>query len=217
MNFPIAVPAGLMLLVAGTPAAVPVSELSYDQLMSFVMFQYEDAYRDPTGHFCKFIKMSDKEDYCTVSMDYLDPELCKVEVRREFRASYKSGDVQGREFMRTRDVFLLSSLDLSQASEPEIDEAKQTSRQSFEAGIVIHRQESLQFSVVLDDKGAYRSCRVDGEDKNIPESECARMGLKPPESSKRMSLLFNRTNYKRAMAALRELQTTYCPSTGAPL
>jgi hypothetical protein len=204
-------------LVLTGGAGLSVAELNYDQLVSFVMFENEDAYRDPTGYFCKFIALSDKDDYCKAGMTYLDPKLCRIEVTREFRATYKADGVTGREFMKSRDVFALSSLDLTKVREPEIDDVRKTSRQTFEAGIDVHRKEVQQYSLLLDDKGAYRACRVNGEEKAIAQDACEKDGVQPPVSSKTMSLLFNSTNYNRAMTALRWLQNNYCASPGDPL
>lgn len=208
---------GVAVILAGVSSDLSVAELNYDQLVSFVMFENEEAYRDPTGYFCKFIALSDKDDYCKAGLNYLDPKLCKIEVTREFRATYASGGVKGREFMRSRDVFLLSSLDLSKVREPEVDYERKTSRQRFKAEIDVHRHEGTQYSVLLDDKGAYRACRRDGAETAISESDCEKGGVQPPESSKSMSLLFNSQNYNRAMAAIRWLQKTYCTSAGEQL
>ena len=208
---------GLAVVAAGAASELSVAELNYDQLVSFVMFENEEAYRDPTGYFCKFIALSGKDDYCKASLDYLDPKLCKIQVTREFRATYASGGVKGREFMRSRDVFLLSSLDLTNVREPEVDYVRKTSRQSFEAGIAVHHHEGTQYSILLDDMGAYRACRIEGAEKAISEADCMKAGEQQATSSKKMSLLFNSANYNRAMAAIRWLQKTYCTSAGDQL
>jgi len=204
----------LWLSIFGAGTAAAVAELNYDELISVVFFEDENAYRDPTAFFCRFIAIEDKDDYCKASMTYIEPKLCKVEVTREFRATYGGG--KGREFMKARDVFTLANLDLSKLSEPEIDDARKTSRQTFEAPINIKWHEGYQYSTLLDDKGAYRACVVAGDEKAISEEECARQGQQPYAGQRKISLLFNAGNYNRSMAAIRWLQKNYCPA-GDPL
>ena len=192
-----------------------IGELNYDQLVSLVMYENEEAYKDPTGYFCSFIKLADKDDYCKSAMTYLDPKLCKIEITRELRATY--GEGKGRDFMKTRDVFLLAGLDLAKLSEPEVDEEHKTSRQNFESDIVVHWQEGYQYSLLLDAKGAYRACLVNGAEEAITEEGCVKGGQQSPVASKKMSLLFNSRSYNRAMAALKSLRENYCVSNGDAL
>lgn len=189
-------------------AAQAVNQLNYDQLLSVVFFEDENAWRDPTGYFCQFIALKDKDDYCKVTMTYIEPKLCKVEVKREMRVTWDDG--KGRDFFRSRDVFTLANLNLSQLREPEIDDAKKTSRQTFTEPIDVKWHEGHQYTVALED-GKYKACLVDGNSRSMTEEECAAAGLEPYAGSKTMALAFNTENYNKAMAAIRWLQKNYCP------
>lgn len=189
-------------------AAHAVNQLNYDQLLSVVFFEDENAWRDPTGYFCQFIALKDKDDYCKVTMTYIEPKLCKVEVKREMRVTWDDG--KGRDFFRSRDVFTLANLNLSKLREPEIDDAKKTSRQTFTEPIDVKWHEGHQYTVALED-GKYKACLVDGVTQTMTEEDCAAAGLEPYAGSKTMALAFNTENYNRALAAIRWLQKNYCP------
>jgi hypothetical protein len=193
----------------GAATAFAVAELNYDELVSVVFFEDESAYKDPTGFFCRFIELTDKDDYCKASMTYIEPKLCKVEVTRELRATYGNG--KGREFLRPRDVFTLANFDLTTLTEPEVDYEHKTSRQTFVSGIDVKWHEGYQYSFALDAKGAYKACVVNGEEKDIPEADCVKAGAQPYAGLKKVSLIFNTENYNRSMAAIRWLQKNYCP------
>lgn len=205
--------AGLVAL-ACAGAAQAVNTLNFDELISLVFFEDEQAYRDPTGFFCRFIALKDKDDYCKVTLTYIEPKLCKVEVKREMRVTWEDG--KGREFILARDVFTLANLNLSKVTEPEVDDAKGTSRQSFSEPINVKWHEGHQYTFALDDKGQYAACLSNGEKKAISEADCVKAGEQPYQGTKNISLLFNSSNYNRAMAAIRWLQKNYCPA-GDPL
>lgn len=101
---------------SGAIVARAVDEPSYEELISLVFFEDARAYLDPTGHFCSYIALEDKDDFCKATMTTIDRKLCKVEVTRELRATYSNG--KGREFMNSRDVFTLANFDLSKLKEP---------------------------------------------------------------------------------------------------
>lgn len=200
--------AALAGLAAGIPAARAVNDLSYDQLISVVIFEDENAYADPTGYFCRFIALDGKDDYCKATLRTLDPKLCKVEVTREMRVTFNGG--KGLEYLRSRDVFNFANLDLTQVKEPEVDYDKKTSRQSFESGIDIKWHDGQKYTFALNGKGGYRACVAGGAEKDIPEADCKAAGIEKPEAFRKMSLLYNTQNYNRAMAAIRWLQKSYC-------
>ncbi|MEQ1717302.1 MAG: hypothetical protein ABL907_15200 [Hyphomicrobium sp.] len=204
--------AGMMaagVMTAGVTGAWAVAELNYDELISVVFFEDEGAYKDPTGYFCRFIALVDKDDYCKATMVYIEPKLCKVEVTRELRATY--GDGKGREFLKSKDVFTLANLDLTTLPEPEVDYEHKTSRQTFHSGIDVKWHEGYQYTFALDAKGAYKACLVNGAEKEMTEAECVTAGAQPYAGTRKVSLLFNTENYNRSMAAIRWLQKTYCP------
>lgn len=202
------------LLVAGIGSAQAVNGLNFDELISLVFFEDETAYQDPTGFFCRFISLKDKDDYCKVSLTYVEPKLCKVEVLREMRVTWENGE--GREFLKSRDVFTLANLDLTKLAEPEVDDAKQTSRQKFTQTINVKWHEGYQYTFALDAEGKYVGCLHDGKKEDKAEAACVQAGQQPYEGTRTLSLLFNSANYNRSMAALRWLQKNYCPA-GDPL
>lgn len=197
-----------LLAALVTTAAHAVNDLNYDELLSVVFFEDENAWRDPTGYFCQFIALKDKDDYCKVTMTYIEPKLCKVEILREMRVTWEDG--KGREFFRSRDVFTLANLTLTKLREPEVDDAKKTSRQTFIEPIDVKWHEGHQYTVALEN-GQYKGCITGGVSKDLPEKDCAGTGLEPYTGTKTMSLAFNSENYNRAMAAIRWLQKNYCP------
>lgn len=204
-----ALSAAVILASALGSAAYAVNDLSYDQLLSIVFFEDENAYRDPTGYFCNFIALKDQDDYCKVTMTYIEPKLCKVEVMREMRVTWENGE--GRDFFKSRDVFTLANLTLGNLREPEVDHAKKTSRQTFNEAINVKWHQGHHYTVALD-QGKYKACIVDGANKEISEEDCAKAGYEPYAGTKAMSLLFNSETYSRAMAAIRRLQKNYCPA-----
>lgn len=189
-------------------AAHAVNHLNYDQLLSVVFFEDENAWADPTGYFCKFIALKDKDDYCKVTMTYIEPKLCKVEIKREMRVTWDNGE--GRDFFSSRDVFTLANLSLGKLREPEVDDAKKTSRQTFHEALDVKWHEGHQYTVALAD-GKYKACIVNGVSTPMSEEDCAKSGMEPYAGSKTMSLAFNSENYNKAMAAIRWLQKNYCP------
>ena len=197
-------------LLAGllASAAHAVNHLNYDQLLSVVFFEDENAWADPTGFFCQFIALKDKDDYCKVTMTYVEPKLCKVEIKREMRITWENGE--GRDFFRSRDVFTLANLNLSKVREPEVDDEKKTSRQTFNEPMDVKWHEGHQYTVALDD-GKYKACIVNGVNTPMTEEDCAKSGVEAYAGTKTMSLLFNTENYNKAMAAIRWLQKNYCP------
>lgn len=198
-----------VVLCAGASSSLAVNHLSYDQLVSLVLFEDENAYLNPTAFFCRFIALQDGGDFCKVTITTLDPKLCKVEVTRDIQATVQDG--KAREFMRSRDVFVLANLDLAQLKEPEVDDERKTSRQSFRSQIDIKWHEGFHFTYALDDRGGYNGCIVDGVEKDLTQAACASAGQEPYGGTKSMSLIFNTDTYNRSMAALRWLQKEHCP------
>lgn len=197
-----------------TAAAQAVAELNFDELISVVFFEDENAYKDPTGFFCRFIALKDKDDYCKVTLTYIEPKLCKVEVLREMRVTWEDG--KGREFIRARDVFTLANINLTKLAEPEIDDAKGTSRQRFEETINVKWHEGYHYTFALGADGKYASCLSKEAQPSMSEEECVKAGQEPYTGTKSLALLFNSANYNRSMAAIRWLQKNYCPA-GDPL
>lgn len=200
--------AALAALGAITQTALAVNQLSYDELISVVFFESEKAYLDPTGFFCQFIALSGKDDYCKVSLTSIDPRLCKVEVTREMRVTHSEG--KGRDFFRSRDVFVLAHLELEKLVEPEVDYEHKSSRQTFTSPLNIKWHEGETYSVTLDASGAYKTCVIGGEEKVISEADCVKAGQEPMAATRSMSLLFSNDNYNRSMAAIRWLQKSFC-------
>lgn len=202
-------------IVLGAASAAAVNTLTFSELISVVFFEDERAYLDTKAFFCHFIALNGPGDYCNASLRVLDPKTCKTEVLRELQVTY--GEGSGREFMRSREVFTLASLDLTTLKEPEIDEKSGAFRQRFEAPIDIYTHEGFQYSFLLDEKGGYKACRIDGKEMQVSEDDCVKAGTKEPSTSKKMALGFNPDKYNRSMAAIRWLQKTYCPAGGDPL
>lgn len=201
-------------LLAGAAAAQSVAELNFDELISVVFFEDENAYKNPTGFFCRFIALKDKDDFCKVTLSYIEPKLCKVEVTREMRVTWEDG--KGREFIKARDIFTLANLNLAKLAEPEIDDAKGTARQSFSEPINVKWHEGYHYSFALGADGKYAACLSKDPQPSIAEEECIRAGQEPYTGTKSLALLFNSANYNRSMAAIRWLQKNYCP-VGDPL
>ena len=202
-------------VVLGATSAAAVNTLTFSELISVVFFEDERAYLNTKAFFCSFITLSGQGDYCNASLRVLDPKTCKTEVIRELQVTYGGG--AGREFMRSREVFTLATLDLTTLKEPEIDEKSGAMRQRLTAATEIYSHEGFQYGFVLDDKGDYKGCRIDGKDTQVFEDDCVKAGTKEPMSSKTMTLGFNKDKYNRSMAAIRWLQKSYCPVVGEPL
>ncbi|MGL4395446.1 MAG: hypothetical protein ACRCS9_02800 [Hyphomicrobium sp.] len=205
------------LMSALTLPAVAVNHLTFEQLLSVVLFENENAYADPTGFVCRFINLTDPTDSCKVDFRVVDERSCKVEIVREIRATYTDGAERGREFIKLREVFTLASLNLMGVGPPDIDEVARSARVSFKGEIDIYRHEGYHYTYALDQSGAYKGCRVDGVVKDIPEAACIEAGTHTPSASKSMSLVFNQNGYNRSLAAVRWLQKNYCPSGGEAL
>lgn len=199
--------------LAAAGAAGAVAELNFDELISVVFFEDEQAYKDPTGFFCRFIALKDKDDYCKVTLTYIEPKLCKVEVLRDMRVTWDNG--KGREFLRSRDVFTLANVDLTKLTEPQVDDARGTSRQTFSNALNVKWHEGHQYTFALSPDGGYKACIVNGTEQDIPEKDCVAAGQQPYAGTKTMSLIFNTQNYNRSMAAIRWLQKNYCPAGDA--
>lgn len=210
---------GVLAAIVATAAAVlpghAVNLLSFEQLLSVVFWEDETAYLDTKTFFCRGIALEAPDDSCNATMRVIDAKACKVEIMREFRATYGNGT--GREFMHTREVFTLANINLDKVRDAEIDEVKQTARQKFESETDIYFQEGYQHGFALDGEGKYKACRTGGEEKDISEAECVKSGVKLLWSKKTMTLGFNLPKYNRSMAAIRWLQKEYCPPNGEAL
>ena len=206
---------GAAALLAAATSAIAVNTLTFSELISVVFFEDERAYLDTKIFFCQYIALSGPGDYCNASLRVIDPKTCKTEVVRELQVTYGGG--AGREFMRSREVFTLAALDLTTLKEPEIDNEKGSMRQRLTAATDIYTHEGFQYGFVLDEKGDYKGCKIDGKDLAVPKDECVKTGTKELANSKTMTLGFNKEKYNRSMAAIRWLQKTYCPPAGDPL
>ena len=182
--------------------------------MSLVLFENVNAYVDTDTFFCQHIAKPADGDYCKASMRIIDRRTCKVEVIREFRATY--GEGRGREFMLAKEVFTFADIDLNRVK-PVLDTQKHTARLKFEGDVEIFRHEGYQYSFDLDGKGNYSACRVNGVPQSVPEDECVRRGTQTRSTSTTMSLLFNGGVYQEAIQAVDELQHVYCPIVGLKL
>ena len=198
---------GLTAWLAGPAAAQP----TFDELLSYVFFEDETATADTRSFFCRNIALTAPGDTCNAEFRVIDPNSCKVEVIREFRVTF--GEGKGREFMRAREVFTVANLDLAR-TQTEFDTARQTARGRFEADIDIYRNEGFQYGFDLDDNGAYRACRMDGQGVEMPEAACVAKGTRAATASKKMSLLYSKAGFQKAMDAVRRLQADYCPAGG---
>ena len=206
-----------VVLAAAIVPAFAVRDLTFEQLLSVVFFESEDAYKYPTPYLCRHITLTAPDDECKVSFRILDRPTCKVEIVREYRATYKDGAAAGREIMRSKDTVTIANINLFKIGQPVFDNQRRTARMTLVGDIDIDRHEGFEYSTLLDEHGAYRACRVGGEEKVISEEVCARFGTKPAESSRELALVFSKSNYNRSMAAVRWLQKTYCPMGGDPL
>jgi hypothetical protein len=202
--------AGVLLGFAVIPA-LAVRDLSFEQLLSVVFFESEDAYQYPSPYLCRHITLTAPDDVCNVSFRILDRPTCKVEIVREYRATWKAGSESGREMLLSKDVVTLANINLPKIGPPEFDNQRKTARMTLVGDLDIDRHEGYEYSVVLDERGAYKACRVDGVQKDVAEDVCANLGTKPVQNRKEMPLVFSRANYNRSMAAVRWLQQTYCP------
>ena len=204
---------GLFLGLAALPA-LAVRELSFEQLLSVVFFESEEAYQFPTPYLCRHIALTAPDDICKVSFRIVDRPTCKVEIVREYRATWKDGTAAGREIMQSKDVVTIANINLPKIGPPVFDNQRRTARMTLVGDLDIDRHEGLEYSVLLDEHGAYKACRIGGEQKDVSEEVCAKFGKKPAESRKELPLVFSKANYNRSMAAVRWLQKTYCPLSG---
>ena len=195
-------------------AAKAEVDVTFERLLSYVFFEDEIASTDPKTFFCSNIALPHAEDTCNASFRIVDENSCKIEVVREFRATW--GDGKGREHMRAKELFTVANLNLARTA-PTTDPDKHTTLAVFESDIDIYRHEGYQFAVDLDDKGQYKACRIDDASVTMPEEECVLKGTKSPSTSKKMKLLFSQSGYTRAMTAVRYLQAKYCPAGGNKL
>ena len=194
-----------------TPS-VSVAAPSIEQLMSVIFFDDAAAYENPSHVFCDQIALTDANDSCKMSFKVLDPDKCQVEIVRSYRATYGQG--RGREFLLERSVFTLGNIKLSKVSPPVIDAKRNVALTTLVGELDIARREGFEFSELLDDKGAYRACRINGEEKSMSESECAAAGAKPMSNAKEVPMAFSPQNYNRSLATVRLLQDAYCPMSG---
>ena len=189
-------------------------DVTFDRLLSFVFFEDDVAYTDPKTFFCSNIALPGENDACDATFRVVDANSCKIEVTREFRATWSDG--KGREFMRARETFTVANLNLD-LTQADYDQVNHTTRAEFESSVDIYRHEGYQFAYDLDGKGQYKACRIDGQTLDIPEQDCVLKGAKPASASKKMTLLFSQDGYKKAMSAVKYLQTKYCPAGGNKL
>ena len=204
----------LLGIVAAACAATVARAGAFEELLSIVVFEDELAYTDAQSFVCRHIATPAVGDFCKVTFRIVDPALCKVEIVRQFRATWGGG--KGREFMLAKEVFTFGNLDLNRTI-PEFEPEKKMARLRMEGVLEVFRHEGYQYAFDLDEKGAYATCRVEGASQNIPEEDCVRNGSKAPAASKKMSLLFGEFGYQKAIAALSTLQKEYCPSVAIKL
>ena len=189
-------------------------DIPFERLLSVIFFENPVAYSDPKTLYCSNIDLPGVNDACDASFRVVDANSCKIELTREFRATWSDG--KGREFMRTREVYTVANLNLD-LTRAEFDHINHAMRAVFVSGIDIYRHEGYQFGYDLDGKGTYKACRIDGQSLDISENDCLIKGAKPPSGSKTMTLQFTQNGYRKAMSAVRILQAKYCPAGGNKL
>lgn len=199
-------------LVAALTPAYAVANLSFEQLLSVVFFEDENAYQYPTPLFCHLVALTDPNDTCDVSFRVVEPATCKVEIIRQYRVTYGQG--KGREFMRAKDVVTIANIDMPKVAPPLFDPARRTARTTLVGDLDINRHEGYEYSYLLDEKGNYSACRMSGMALAIPEEECVKVGTVPAASSRQLPLVYSGASYNRSMAAVRWLQTSFCPAGG---
>jgi hypothetical protein len=204
----------IAFLAAAVLPALAVRELSFEQLLSVVFFESEDGYKYPAPFLCRHVALTAPDDTCNVSFRIIEPKICKVEIVREYRATWKNGNGAGREVMRSVDVVTLAYINLPKVGPPVFDPQRNTARMTLVGDLDFDRHEGLEYSVLFDDRGAYKSCKVGGVERDVSEEACAKLGKKPVENRKTMPLVFSRVNYNRSIAAVRWLQESYCPLPG---
>ena len=183
-----------------------------EQLMSVIFFDNAEGYQNPTPFFCSQIALTDAGDSCKMSFQVLDPDKCQVEIVRGYRATYGQG--KGREFLLERTVFTLGNIKLSKVIPPVIDPKQNVALTMLVGELDITRREGYEFSELLDEKGSYRACRVNGDEKQMSEAECASAGVKPKVNAKEVPMAFSPQNYNRSLATVKLLQDAYCPMSG---
>lgn len=207
------------LAVAGLarrPQSATAAEPAFEELLSYVFFEDTQAYLDPRNFVCRHIALTKADDFCNATFKVIDPNACKVEVIREYRATWTQDNKSGREFMRTKEIFTVANIDLQNVrTEPGV--RPRSKRARFEGAIDIYRQEGHQYAFDLDSDGFYHACRIDGASVDISEAECVARGAKPISGSTKMSLLFSETGFDKAMSAVKRLQRDFCPAGGNKL
>ncbi len=207
------------LAVAGLarrPQSATAAEPAFEELLSYVFFEDTQAYLDPRNFVCRHIALTKADDFCNATFKVIDPNACKVEVIREYRATWTQDNKSGREFMRTKEIFTVANIDLQNVrTEPGV--RPRSKRARFEGAIDIYRQEGHQYAFDLDSDGLYHACRIDGASVDISEAECVARGAKPISGSTKMSLLFSETGFDKAMSAVKRLQRDFCPAGGNKL
>ncbi len=206
---------GISLVVGVALCTTPASCFNtppIEQLMSVIFFDNAEAYQNPTPFFCNQIALGDADDSCKMSFQVLDPDKCQVEIVRAYRATYGQG--KGREFLLERTVFTLGNIKLSKVSPPIMDPKKNVALTTLVGELDITRREGYEFSELLDDKGTYRACRINGDEKAMSEAECASAGAKPKVNAKEVPMAFSPQNYNRSLATVKLLQDAYCPMSG---
>jgi hypothetical protein len=200
--------AGLAFALA--PASIAVAS-SFEILLSVVFFENEFAYKDPETFICRHIALTADGDYCHASLKILDPGLCKVEIVREIRATWRDG--RARDFILAKDVFTLANLDLKR-TEKELLPDQKAARMRLEGIGEVYRHEGYSYSFDLDPSGMYASCRAGGESLEISEQDCIERGTGALKPSNKMALLYAEQNFEKGIDALGVLLSNYCPRKG---
>ena len=198
------------------PPSATAAEPTFEELLSYVFFEDTAAYLDPRNFVCRHIALTKADDFCNASFRVIDPNACKVEVIREYRATWAHDNQAGREFMRAREIFTVANIDL-QKVRTENGVRPRSRRARFEGGIDIYRHDGYQYAFDLDSDGFYHACRIDGASVDINEADCVARGTKPVTASEKMSLLFSETGFDKAMSAVKRLQADFCPAGGNKL
>lgn len=192
------------------------AEPAFEELLSYVFFEDTEAYLDTRNFVCRHIALTKADDFCHATFKVIDPNACKVEVIREYRATWTLDNKSGREFMRAKEIFTVANIDLQNVrTEPGV--RAHSKRARFEGAIDIYRHEGHQYAFDLDSDGFYHACRIDGAAVDISEAECIARGTKPVSGSTKMSLLFSETGFDKAMSAVKHLQRDFCPAGGNKL
>ena len=198
------------------PKFATAAEPAFEELLSYVFFEDTEAYLDPRNFVCRHIALTKTDDFCHATFKVIDPNACKVEVIREYRATWTQDNKSGREFMRAKEIFTVANIDL-QNVRTEAGVRARSKRARFEGAIDIYRHEGHQYAFDLDSNGFYHTCRIDGAALDISEAECVARGTKSVSGSTKMSLLFSERGFDKAMSAVKRLQKSFCPAGGNKL